>query len=335
MKKEINTIPWKLIIGSLKQELTKEEISQFEQWIAVPKNTALFEEIRILWTTIQTNYGTYIPDKDRYWKKLSLYVNADRAKQIKKPRQSIRWIYKSIAVACTALLMGISFYVGSKIYQVDTLGQEYTSLGGKSKIILPDGSLIWLNAHSSLSYDSNFLKTKRVVKLSGEAYFDVAHNESLPFVVNADGVDIKVHGTKFDVESFNEDDYVQVSLQQGAISMYTKDEVRSLRPGEQGIYHKDSGKMTVTESDVDFAISWAQDKLEFNNRSLEDICRFLSKWYRIKIEIHPSLIGQYNYTFILRNEPLEDILRLMSKIHPLTYQFGENNILYLTPLKNK
>ena len=338
MEKNTNIIPWNLIIGRLKHELTEDESDRFKQWSAAPGNAALFEEIEILWTNILNHCSTYTPDKEYYWKKLSQHIEASRKEKpvpVLDRRQNSRRFYQYIAVACAALLMGMSFYIGSSIYQPEPFSQEYASLGGKSKIILPDGSQVWLNAHSSLSYGSDFLKDRRVVKLSGEACFDVVHKEYLPFVVKAGGVDIKVHGTKFDVESFDEDDSVQVSLLQGAVSMQSKHESRSLKPGERGVYYKKNGTMTVAGADVDFTMSWAQDKLEFNHRPLGDICRFLSKWYRVKIIVHPSLAGQYNYTFTLRNEPLEEILRLMSRIHPLACQFDENNVLHLTPLQDK
>lgn len=335
MEKEMKTIPWKLIIARLKQGLGEEDMARFEQWVSVPENATLFKELQKLWITVQIGCGEYVPDKNYYWKKLCQYVKADRAKQFEGAVRGTRWIYKYAVAACIALLVGVSFYMGVKMSQPEVLGQEYVSLGGKSKITLPDGSLVWLNANSSLSYDNDFLRSKRVVKLSGEAYFDVIHNESLPFVVNSDGVDVIVHGTKFDVESFDKDDYVQVSLQQGAVFMHTTHEVYSLKPGEQGVYHKNSGKVVVAESDVDFAVSWAQEKLEFRDRLLEDICRFLSKWYRVEITVHPSLKGKYKYTFVLRNESLEEILRLMSRIHPIAYQFDEHNILHLDSLRYK
>lgn len=335
MEEKTNTIPWNLIIGRLKQELTDEELELFNQWITLPRNSELFKEISMLWTNIQHNCEAYTPDKKYYWEKLSQHINADKGERSQKVaggRLRISRMYKYIVAACVTLLIGMSFYLGSDMHQVNGSSQEYVSLGGKSKVILPDGSVVWLNAHSSLSYDARFLTDKRVVKLNGEAYFDVVHKKDLPFIVNTDGVEVKVHGTKFDVEAFVGEDLVRVSLKEGKVSMHTKQEKHLLSPGECGTYNKSNGKVDVTQSDVDFALSWAQDKLEFNNRPLRDVCRFLSKWYRVKILVHPSLSQQYNYTFTLRDEPLEEILRLMSKIHPFAYQFDEDNHLHLTPL---
>lgn len=336
MEKNANIIPWDLIIGQLKQELTDEEFMQLEQWKMIQKNTELFEEIELLWNSIQNSCITYIPDKEFYWKKISQHINASRDEEIgikTNTQWGLKRFYKYIAAACIIILVGTSFYIGSNMQHVDNFKQEYASLSGKSKIILPDGSLVWLNAQSSLSYDDRFLKEKRIVKLSGEAYFDIVHSKSCPFVVNTEGVDVEVHGTKFNVESYKNDGYVQVSLQEGAVSIHTKDENVFLKPGEAGTYNKQSKKMIIAQSDIGFTISWAQDKLEFNNRPLGDICRFLSKWYHVKIEVHPSLLELCNYTFTLRNEPLEEILRLMAKIHPLKYHFDENNNLHIMPLQ--
>lgn len=338
MEKAINRIPWNLIICHLKNELTDEEQIQLELWKVNPQNAELLDEIQTLWKNVQDGCATYMPDKAYYWAKLSKQINSDKDKELKQGvsnRNVLGRFYKYIAVACVTLLIGISFYMGFQMQQPVELKQEYCNLGGKSKIILPDGSLVWLNAHSSLSYDARFLKEKRIVKLNGEAYFDVAHNDKIPFIVNADGVDIEVHGTKFDVESFADDDYVKVSLREGTVSMYTELEERFLKPGEVGTYDKNNGEMIISQADIAFAISWAQEKLEFNNQPLENICKFLSKWYRVRIIVHPSLSQKINYTFTLRNEPLEEILRLMSRIHPITYQFDENNSLYIKPLDEK
>lgn len=336
MEKNTNIIPWNLIIGQLKQELTEEEFMQLEQWKKIQKNTELFEEIELLWKSIQNSCMAYTPDKEYYWKKISQHINAGKDEEISittNTQWNFKRFYKYIAAACIIILMGTSFYIGSNMQQADNFKQEYASLSGKSKIILPDGSLVWLNAHSSLSYDDRFLREKRMVKLSGEAYFDIVHNENRPFVVNTEGVDVEVHGTKFNVESYKGDDYVQVSLQEGAVAIHTTNENVLLKPGEAGTYNKQSKKMIIAQSDIGFTISWAQDKLVFDNRPLEDICRFLAKWYHVKIEVHPSLLVQCNYTFTLRNEPLEEILRLMSKIHPLKYHFDEKNNLQIMPLR--
>lgn len=150
MEKEMKTIPWKLIIARLKQGLGEEDMARFEQWVSVPENATLFKELQKLWITVQIGCGEYVPDKDYYWKKLCQYVKADRAKQFEGAVRSTRWIYKYAVAACIALLVGVSFYMGVKMSQPEVLGQEYVSLGGKSKITLPDGSLVWLNANSSL-----------------------------------------------------------------------------------------------------------------------------------------------------------------------------------------
>ncbi|MCD8182523.1 MAG: DUF4974 domain-containing protein [Bacteroides sp.] len=145
--------------------------------------------------------------------------------------------------------------------------------------------------------------------------------------MQTDGLRIVVHGTKFNVESFPDMENTYVSLVKGSVSLETATEHQYLSPGEVATYNKNSRQLSIAKGDVDFAASWTKSEVVFEQRSLEDICRFLSKWYRVKIDLSPTVSDDYHYTFTLRNEPLEEILRLMARIHPIKYTFSEDNEL--------
>ena len=109
--------------------------------------------------------------------------------------------------------------------------------------------------------------------------------------------------------------------------METASEHRMLRPGEIATYNKRNHDIKVEKGDVNLAVSWANSQMLFQNKNLGEICRFLSKWYNVKINLSPELKEQFKYTFTLRNEPLEEILRIMSRIHPIEYSFNEENVV--------
>ena len=96
---------------------------------------------------------------------------------------------------------------------------------------------------------------------------------------------------------------------------------------DNATYNKRNHDIKVEKGDVNLAVSWANDQMLFRNKNLGEICRFLSKWYNVKINLSPELKDQFRYTFTLHHEPLEEILRIMSRIHPIAYSFDEENVV--------
>lgn len=169
-----------------------------------------------------------------------------------------------------------------------------------------------------------------MVNVTGEAYFDVAHDAEKPFIVQTEGMRIVVHGTKFNVDAFPGSETTLVSLIEGSVSLETKTENRFLQPGETATFNRNTQTLKVEKDDVKFASSWANKQIVFKNRSLGDICKLLSKWYRVKINLDPALSDKYFYTFTLRSEPLDEILRIMARIQPMKYTFNEKNELTIS-----
>ena len=122
-----------------------------------------------------------------------------------------------------------------------------------------------------------------------------------------------------------------VSLKEGSVSLETKAETRFLHPGEVGTFNKRNGRLQIEKGDIELAVSWASNQIVFKNRPLDEICPLLSKWYNVKINLSPELQEQYRYTFTLRHEPLEEIMRIMSRIHPINYEFNDENMLTILP----
>lgn len=325
MKREI---PWNLILSKLKKESTAEEERRLEAWLTDGDNREMFEELHILWNEIQANASSYTPDTEYYWKELTRRMKFGVVAQTGKtnPKKIFR-IWKYVAAACIIIAVSFSFYLGHLAGTPDDVFLEYKNIGGKSMASLPDHSSVWLHTNTELNVNMQHRKDERIVTLHGEAYFDVTHDENKPFIVQTDGVRILVHGTKFNVEAFPDMENIYVSLLEGSVSLDTENERRLLSPGETATYNKNSRRLSVVRDDVLFAASWTKDQIVFEQRSLQDICRFLSKWYRVKINLDPAIANNIEYTFTLRNEPLEEILRLMARINPIGYTFNEDNEL--------
>ena len=352
MKKEI---PWELIISDLKQDISDADKKHLEEWVSIDENRKVYEELRGVWEKVRAKVINYTPDVDFYWKELMQRMEeceeAERRQaedmersedkvevNLKDKEQPVRlWAFprfqRYVAAACVvvAVFLSVSLYIGIKIGQPEMAQQTYSNWGGKSEVALPDGSNVWIHSATSLTYNTNYYSKNRNVRLNGEAYFDVAHDKDHPFVVETEGMKITVHGTKFNVESFPGSENTFVSLKEGSVSLETKAETRFLHPGEVGTFNKRNGRLQIEKGDIELAVSWASNQIVFKNRPLNEICPLLSKWYNVKINLSPELQEQYRYTFTLRHEPLEEIMRIMSRIHPINYEFNDENMLTILP----
>ena len=180
------SVPWNLIIPKLKQEISADEERQLETWLRSSNNEALFKELQLLWEKIQANVENYTPNTEYYWNELVNRMHASEPKQTEKPakkRFELKQIYRYAVAACIAVAIGCSFYIGFLNGQPEAMPQLYSNLSGKSKVLLPDGSEVWMHTETSLQYGSQMNKDERIVNVTGEAYFDVAHDADKPFIV--------------------------------------------------------------------------------------------------------------------------------------------------------
>ena len=154
--------------------------------------------------------------------------------------------------------------------------------GGEFHITLEDGTDVWLNAESSLRYPEHFGAERREVELSGEAYFKVAKESDRPFRVRIAGQVIQVHGTEFNVMSYDEDKFVYTTLVEGSISLHPENAASSeliLTPGHQAVFAKADCSTSVQRVKTEVVTSWRNGMFVFENQTLDQIMRQLSRWY--------------------------------------------------------
>jgi len=336
-------LPWDLIISKLRGNLSPENTTDFNDWMDQDDNRQLFQQLEIVWKHVQNKTASYEPDVEFYWRELSARMEKESTKTTdstpapqKTKHIPIRRLYR-IAVAASILLaitFSGAYYLGRNKSWDQPITQTYASITGKSKVILPDGSEVWLHNNTTLSYVSNFNGDTREVKMNGEAFFNVRHNDKKPFIVNVDGIKVLVHGTKFNVNAYPASKEILVSLFEGAVSMTAGHKEVSLKPGFEGSYDKLNNSISTNAGDVEFAKSWTHDQLRFENKNLRYVCKYLSKWYSVNIDIDPAISNHQSYTFTLRHESLEEVVRILARIHSMEYQFDENNYLKLTKKRN-
>ena len=199
-----------------------------------------------------------------------------------------------------------------------------TAFGVRSRVELADGTAVWLNSGSKLTYPETFRGKIREVKLRGEAYFHVKSDVNHPFYVDLDGYKVKATGTSFNITSYQEEN-VYIYLEHGKVQlveMQKKAEVKSLNmnEGETVILDREKKEYRVSREDGSKYLGWTQGKLIFRNDKIKDVARRLGNWYNADIIVKDESINDYIFTATFRNETLEEALKLLSYSSPITYQ---------------
>ena len=192
---------------------------------------------------------------------------------------------------------------------------EYNRLviprGGEYKIVLADGSQVWINSQSVLEFPAYFVKGERRVRLKGEAYFEVAKNQSKPFIVQCRDYAVKVLGTSFNVNSYEDDKTSKTTLATGKVEINMGGKLTTLKPGHQAII-KD-GKVSVEEVDVEVYTTWMYENFRFKSESVQEIMTKLSRWYAVDVFYMNESVKNYHFTgYLPRYAKITDVLELLS-----------------------
>ena len=326
-----------LLIRALKGTLDTASRREFDRWVSDADNRRIYENALRIWDDVQRRTSAYNPDRDRLWEQLQSRIEVCGTPQrAERPAPKRRWmpILRTAAAVAAGVVVTL-FAVRPDLSRTPVPArQEFCAFGGKSLAHLTDGSTVWLQSGSTLAYDSSFGAESRNVKLRGEGFFDIAKDPERPFTVEVEGLRIRVHGTKFNVNTSHEDRTVAVSLVEGSVALDSGNgETRRLHPGEIARYDPATQELDIRHGNVEQESCWAAGKLVFERQSLGEICRYLSRWYDIRIDISPALARNYAYTFTITDEPLEAILRIMSRINPIVYTFSDNRSVSISEVE--
>ncbi|OJW61053.1 MAG: hypothetical protein BGO55_31635 [Sphingobacteriales bacterium 50-39] len=185
-----------------------------------------------------------------------------------------------------------------------------TPLGGQYKVTLPDQSKVWLNSGSSLRFPTAFTSTVREVSITGEAYFEVADNKSMPFHVKVNDMDVTVLGTHFNIMAYQDEDLVKTTLLQGAVRVNRENQSVMLTPGQQAQAGK--GLRVISDANTEEAVAWKEGLFEFNSAGIEMVMRTLARWYNVDIRYEGSKTGNRLTGKIRRDSNLSDVLQILS-----------------------
>lgn len=199
--------------------------------------------------------------------------------------------------------------------------------GGEYQVVLADGTKVWLNSASRLIYPQSFMGKERRVVLSGEAFFDVAHDAERPFIVETSRMNVKVLGTRFNVNDYDDNEEVSTTLVNGSVEIVSGDQqVFRLVPGEQA-YGKEN-KLEKREVNVRLYTSWIDGKFLFNNTELEEIAKQISRWYDVEIFFSSENVKKVRFTgAIVKFKPLEDLVRMIESTSQVRFSVKGRTIV--------
>lgn len=205
-----------------------------------------------------------------------------------------------------------------------------TPKGGMWQVKLPDGSSVWLNAASSLTYPLAFSgRDKRVVELKGEAYFEVAKDEKHPFIVKTTRQEVEVLGTHFNINSYSDESTVKTTLLEGSVRVKAQQnslEAETLKPGQQSVLSAEA--FSVKNVDVEEAIAWKNGYFMFNNEKQESIMRKIARWYNVQVEYADAAARDVTYYgSISRFENVSKVLRKFEQTGEVKFEVEKDKII--------
>jgi ferric-dicitrate binding protein FerR (iron transport regulator) len=266
-------------------------------------------------------------------REFAILLNRIQTREALADRTAVRRrpIWRKIASVAAVALLVISSVVG--IYQITDfhgpteLFTIEAPSGEKSKLMLPDGTVIWLNAGSQISYTNQFNTANRKVKLTGEAYFEVTKQSGKPFTVSTCDYDIVVKGTKFNVSSYEDEPYITTTLMEGAVTLVCQDKEYSMKPGELMKYDVASKTFRREQVNAQQYLSWTEDRIEYEAIALGELLNRLSRHYKVSIHTAPDVNVDATFKISLNNqETIEELVHVISMIVPLKFSYDKKNI---------
>lgn len=341
MKKDSANID-KTLHAYFRGEANAGEIKRLLEWLdESPDNKKQYDILQDFWE--KASLKADVERKEYLYSSLRSKIDnelrSDTSKHIHLERRRPAFFNSFRGIAASAAVIGAMF-AGYLAYDREqrkelitapsqpSLIVSQTKAGEKSRLILSDGTIVWLNSESKLTYPPSFKEAQREVSLSGEAFFEVAKDIEKPFVVNSESVSTTALGTSFNVSSFEEDENIIVSLVTGKVKISVDGgETYFLEPGYQMNYKRSGNNASKSNFNISNVISWKDGILIFNQANFQEVRKKLERWYAVKIDA----VGEPPADFVItgqfsRNESLELALENMRYGRHFNYQINGKQV---------
>lgn len=358
---------WELVSLKLSGEATEEELSELQELLkANPELGLKGNQVEYVW---KNKSHTGVPETDdafnRHLQRLSNHFAAPAmqyeqsvntpeesspGKQISIKRRLIR--FASMAAAVLMAVVGLVYFFKDRLNETTPVAANIitTRPGSKSKINLPDGTQVWLNADSKITYNEDFNGSQRVVELTGEAYFDVVKDKNRPFIIHTKAINIKVLGTAFNVRSYPNEKTSETSLIRGSVEVTMNDNPDKkivLKPNEKLVVKDIADQATLKVKDIvkdetpllklvplhyikgdstSVETYWTKNRLAFDGESLESVAKTIERWYAVKVIITDERLKKENYTFAFEDETLPEVLQALQLTGNFKYTINKKEV---------
>ena len=330
-----------LITGYFAQGLDNSELAELHEWITSSvENRSYFAHMQEVWFSAIGAKDEFRFNKEkafqRFLSRIEVYSEEERDEPTGKHVFRIGARRMAAAVALLIVFAGSGYWLGNNQIskQITDVSVE-APLGSKTKIYLPDGTMVWLNAGSVISYSQGFGFKNRNVALQGEGYFEVTKNKALPFEVKTNDLKVLVLGTKFNFRNYNDEEEARVTLLEGKVSAgsglnYTEEHF--LTPNQQIILDKKTGGVSISNVNARFAQIWTKGIIFFDEEKLPDIAKDLERSYNVKINIADDSLREYRFygNFTRNEQTIKEVLDVLASTHRLNYKIN-GKVITLTP----
>jgi len=304
----------------LEGRASETEQSKLLGWLRKKQNRAQFRDYIVEWKN-HLDKDAFPGGGEDSWNNIQeelLQRNYWRWQRSRRLQFAFR--YAAVFFFLVSVSGAIWYFSGQQPAQVSKPHTNIIAQGGQvSRIELPDGSRVWINSGSTLSYNNDFSVHNRNITLVGEAYFDVAQDEALPLIVNCNGLQVKALGTKFNASAYVEDSSIDVVLEEGSVALSPPGEESykyQLNPGELGSYKKEIRELTVARINTKKYTAWREGMISIFDQTLEKVAQRLEKRYDQKFEVDQE-VKDFRYTFTIKDESLDKIIGLIERITPV------------------
>ena len=334
-----------LFTKSQTEKLSKSEIKELNSLISLhPELEKDAEFIASFWSESEF---TIKGDGSRVFEEISKEINSNSIIPMysnQKPARKIFFTPYRIAAAIVFFLVA-GFMAGFILQQIpadndDVLAETIVKqieknvmIGNKLRVFLPDGSIVWLNSESKLSYPERFSDHVRIVQLEGEAFFEVTKNPTKAFIVKSGALTTTALGTSFNVRGYSFEKDIQVTLVTGKVLVEKEDQKFILEPGFGVQYSKEDGTIMKEKRSVNKIIGWKDGIIQFENDTYQTVAKKLSRWYGVEFVLVEPYNGEgWRYSGWFKNDYLDNVLKSISFSQDFDYKI-ENEKVIITKKK--
>lgn len=328
-----------LIMKYLAHECTSDELKEIERQISRDKSNAeqLFESERIWNLKNEICYSDEKVIEKAYQRLISTVGMAESVSSRGRRRSIVKvrlwWQLGAAAVIAILLVMNLLRPVVINESPDIVWNSIHVPHGQRADVTLSDGTKVSLNSATTLRYPGRFTEETRCVKLEGEGYFEVAHDEAHPFIVNTEKINVKVLGTIFNLKAYPFEQ-IEVTLAKGKVEVESSDHRNkiTMRPNERILYSEVQGMVLQQGLNTDLLSAWTKGEAAYINKPLADICADLERRYNVQIKIENADLAKVVFTCHLKeNTTIEQVMNLLKGTHKLNYRIRNKEIHIINP----